>query len=914
MCVQTKRELLEYLRDETKTFDAARMERFSANAIGKKKNISRTLVSQYLNELFKEGQLIKINSRPVYFLHKEMLELHYETKLSERVYFSVEELMEEILQTQYQLLDFGRAIGNKGSLGYCVEQCKAAISYPTAGLPILLTGDNGTGKSYFARLTYEYAVNHELVREGRPFYVVDCSEYAQAPEKLRETLFGKRENGEVTYGLLEQAEGSVLFFDEAHNLSSECQEQLFSYLDEGRFHRMGDKEQWVTTQTRLIFATMKNPEDVFLRTFLRRIPVIVHLPGLSERSYEEKEEMIVRFFKREGRKTGREILVSRRALNVLLNHAYPGNIGELDKIIRTSCSAAWLNREKGKELVILLYHLPEQVLATMKAEPDGGEETQELLRMSNYERDGAVDRTSAMFDELLDLAAKNTEDMPVSELIDAGMRSIQNYYDYLIFKKNYVHTKVKAVQEILAELFARISERYAIILPANCSLVVARSIFTMSQDGAELGRWEMSRKDEIEHFQQLLSKEAPRESLIASELLRAVQDNLELRFHKIHQIFMTINIAYYNRHISINETAGIIISHGYSTASSIADTVNKLLGTAVFYAMDMPLEMKTEEIAFRLKKHIECHDSYRNIILLVDMGSLEEIGGYLQDISNIHLGIINNVSTQMALEVGSGILRHAELEEILKDACENIQITYRAINTQKKEPVILFTSEMGLHAAERMQELFGNNLSGHGKIRLVLCDFGPLLQKQDQHEWFEKYKVLCVIGTMDPGLKRTPFFALDALISGDESKKLGKALASYLTETEIEALSDMLLKNFSLQNVVQNLTILNADTLLGYVMDAVCNLQGLLEKQFDNRTLTSFYVHLSCMVERLVTKSLMNDRAETDFEKTHSDFVQKTRNAFQEIERHYQISLPISEIEFLYDYIENEEKRSKKMW
>lgn len=70
--------------------------------------------------------------------------------------------------------------------------------------------------------------------------------------------------------------------------------------------------------------------------------------------------------------------------------------------------------------MVLLYHLPEQVLATMKAEPDGGEETQELLRMSNYERDGAVDRTSAMFDELLDLAAKNTEDMPVGELIDTG--------------------------------------------------------------------------------------------------------------------------------------------------------------------------------------------------------------------------------------------------------------------------------------------------------------------------------------------------------------------------------------------------------------------------------------------------------------------------------------------------------------
>lgn len=914
MYVQTKQEVLDDIRNETKIFRIGRMEYLSANGIGKKKNISRTLVSQYLNELFKEGLLVKVNSRPVYFLHKEMLELRYGVILSGNLYYSLNDLMEELLQTQFQMQDFGKAIGELSSLSYCVEQCKAAVSYPPAGLPILLTGENGTGKSFFAGLIWEYAENHELLDARKPIFVLDCSEYAKTPERLRAILFGEKQKEGDFPGLLEQAEGSILFFDEAHNLTAECQEQLFSYLDEGRFHRNGDKEHWIQVETRLIFATMKKPEDVFLRTFLRRIPIIVHLPSLAERSLDEKEELIVHFFKREGQKLGREVMVSRRVMNVLLNHEYQGNIGELEKVIRTSCANAWLNRRDREELVVLLFHLPEHVLTTMKAEVDAPEDMESLLRMSNFERSMVADQIETMFDNLLDHASEYMhEGYGFGEFMDAGMKSIRAYYDYLVFGKHYVHAKVCTVQSILTELFEKISDRYMVILPANCSFVLARSIFSMSQDGFTIERWEQERKEDLDQTMAFLQREAPRELAIASELLKTVRDNLDFQFHRINQIFLAINIAYYNRKIPFHETTGIIISHGYSTASSIADTANKLLGNAVFYAMDMPLEMKMEEVAEKLKRHVESYGMYRNIILLVDMGSLEEIGDKLRSVSNIHVGIINNVSTQMALDIGSQIMNRVGMEEILKEVCENVKFAYKVIDTQKREPAILFTSEMGVHATERMLSLFGTSLSGQGKIQLLLGDFASLMHEQERHEWFEKYKVLCLIGTMDPMISGVPFFSLDMLIGGEESSKLGRLLTPYLTEQEITILSDTLLKNFSLQNVVQNLTILDADMLLSYVIEAVNTLQRLLGKQFINRTLTSFYVHISCMVERLVTKSYdeLSGTAE-DFMREHIDFVQKIRCAFQEIERHYRIILPPEEVEFLYEYIENEEKIRKK--
>ena len=94
MYVQTKKELLDYIEQCTMDFQTEALHRYSANYISREKNISRNLVSQYLNELVKEGILIKINSRPVYFMHRKSLERLYDVKVTKSLFYSIDELME----------------------------------------------------------------------------------------------------------------------------------------------------------------------------------------------------------------------------------------------------------------------------------------------------------------------------------------------------------------------------------------------------------------------------------------------------------------------------------------------------------------------------------------------------------------------------------------------------------------------------------------------------------------------------------------------------------------------------------------------------------------------------------------------------------------------------------------------------
>ena len=71
--LSTKEELYLYLEKISRGYALKDLKYFTANHISESLNISRNLASQYLNELVKEERAIKVNSRPVYFFHKKML-------------------------------------------------------------------------------------------------------------------------------------------------------------------------------------------------------------------------------------------------------------------------------------------------------------------------------------------------------------------------------------------------------------------------------------------------------------------------------------------------------------------------------------------------------------------------------------------------------------------------------------------------------------------------------------------------------------------------------------------------------------------------------------------------------------------------------------------------------------------------
>ena len=219
-------------------------------------------MSVVLNKLVKENKLIRIESKPFCFISVEYLK-EKGIPFKNSLYASIDDLL-----SNKEKKDFEKLVGMNHSLAQTVKQCKATISYPPNGLPMLLYGPTGTGKSLIAKLTYEWARNQGVISKNGQFVQVNCSEYANNPELLTANLFGHVKGAftgaeKDNEGLIALADNGVLFLDEVHELKAECQEKLFLFMDQGIYHRVGDNEKWYKSNVRIVFATTEDPERYY---------------------------------------------------------------------------------------------------------------------------------------------------------------------------------------------------------------------------------------------------------------------------------------------------------------------------------------------------------------------------------------------------------------------------------------------------------------------------------------------------------------------------------------------------------------------------------------------------------------------------------------------------------------------------
>ena len=214
--------------------------KITAAELAQKLNLSRQVISHYLTRLMEDGLAVKTSTRPVYWFPVTSEDLEFfgeeqwkcaETGLSRE---TVEPAAVSVSSV------FSSMVGYAGSQRQTVEMCMAAVNYPPDGLPMLLTGESGVGKSFIARLIYEYALEQQTIAAGAPFVVLNCADYANNPELLSAVLLGYKK-GSFTGadrdrdGLLKEADGGYLFLDEVHRLSFENQEKLFLFMDSGQY-------------------------------------------------------------------------------------------------------------------------------------------------------------------------------------------------------------------------------------------------------------------------------------------------------------------------------------------------------------------------------------------------------------------------------------------------------------------------------------------------------------------------------------------------------------------------------------------------------------------------------------------------------------------------------------------------------
>ncbi|RJQ14911.1 MAG: sigma-54-dependent Fis family transcriptional regulator [Nitrospiraceae bacterium] len=228
---------------------------------------------------------------------------------------------------------------------------------------VLITGETGTGKELLAK-----AIHYTSRRHYRPFIAVNC---AAVPGELLEAEFFGHERGSFTgavsrrIGKFEEANTGTLFLDEIGELELSLQAKILRAIQEKEIERIGGNRK-IKIDIRLIASTNRElVREVKLKNFRAdlyyRLNVVqIKLPPLRERISDIPllvTHFIDKFSQRENRRVS---AVSPEAMNVFLQHDWPGNLRELENIIERAVVLA-------KKDMIGIKDLPHEIRKEIRA-------------------------------------------------------------------------------------------------------------------------------------------------------------------------------------------------------------------------------------------------------------------------------------------------------------------------------------------------------------------------------------------------------------------------------------------------------------------------------------------------------------------------------------------------------------------
>ena len=206
-------------------------------------------------------------------------------------------------------------------------------------VPVLLTGETGTGKEVFAQ-----AIHYKSKRAKQNFVAVNCSSFSK--ELLESEMFGHKA-GSFTgalkdkKGLFEEADNGTIFLDEIGEMAFELQAKLLRILETGEYIKIGDTKP-TRVNVRVVAATNRNlPEEItagrFREDLFYRLSVFqIHLPPLRERAGDVRI-LAKAFVKDFSVRLARPVTeITPAFLEALEQQPWKGNIRELRNVIERS--------------------------------------------------------------------------------------------------------------------------------------------------------------------------------------------------------------------------------------------------------------------------------------------------------------------------------------------------------------------------------------------------------------------------------------------------------------------------------------------------------------------------------------------------------------------------------------------------
>ncbi len=802
-------------------------------------NMSRANLSHELNELCKEGKLFKSSTRPVLFF------------LSENKVTSKKSQLDLLAEDNVSLKD-------------CVEQAKAAILYPPKGMNCLILGSTGVGKSMFASLMHNYAVEMNVKSADSPFIVFNCADYSNNPQLLTSQLFGVKKGAYTgaeadKTGLIEQADGGILFLDEIHRLPPEGQEALFVFLDSGTFRRIGDSETR-KSDVLIISATTEDPNSALLNTFTRRIPIVINIPSLKDRTLDERLFLIKNFFKHESIRINKDIYASLNSLRALLSYDCPNNIGQLKSDVQLLCAKAYsefLTNVK-KDVRIHSKMLPPYIKEGLYKEKEHRVLWNKLMseEIEFFRFNGTNEDTNTIFNnsdntiydfienKLEKLKSLDISNIDIENILEKDIAKHFNKNNSEIPKEINRQNLLTIIDEstlgCLDEIITHITKRLPIIFDNNLYTAFALHINTL------INRIK-SDKIIINTNLNKIKELYPAEFAIALEVKQLIENHISKSIPIDEAGYLTLFLIPDNtfNDVSQDKVKVILIAHGESTATSMADVAGKLLGEDYVIPINAPVDIAPSKVLESLKICIQDNPTSAGYLLLVDMGSLTTFADVIKKEFNVDIKVISLVSTLHVLEATRKALIGSSLDDIYNDVLmvnSYVEI-HKNINnvSENQDKILIITACLtGEGAAIAIKNFLLSNLRLNSDYFEIVClnclDKNYFKQKIIN---LQKHNEILFIVSSFPVNSPIKQYAMYEVFNMDVLKELQAAIDSKNTMLNLPKI------------IKENIYNIDGAELFKDVTNLLNTLQEKLSIKLSDENTVGIILHLSFVVGRL---------------------------------------------------------------
>lgn len=877
-----------------------------------KLNIQRTNVSSILNKLYREGRVLKIKGKPVMYL------------------VGADKKQEREVKLLSQASNFNMLIGSDGSLKRCIQQAKAAILYPPHGLHSLILGPTGVGKTMFAELMHKFAIENGIFNGDSPFISFNCADYSNNPQLLLSHLFGSKKGAftgadKDRVGIVEKANGGILFLDEVHRLPPEGQEMLFYLIDKGIYTPLGDIDNKKQVDVLIVCATTEHKDSGLLATFTRRIPMIISIPPLKGRTLKERFDLIGEFFRMESKRIGKEIVVTSDVIKNLLLYNCMGNVGQLKSDIQLGCANAFLKCvSKGeKKIDICASDFSEYVRKGILSYKKNREKVNKIIKddiklsftakgIETFFESGDYILPNNFYEDIekriQELQSRGIDDKDINLIMTFD---IENYFKKFIHKFDEDVNK-EELSKIVHNKIISLVERYLDFASKKLNKVFSSKVFygLCLHLSASIERIKNDKQIINHNLTEIIEKYSD-EYAVAHYFAGIVEkeENIHIPVDEVGFMAMFLTVDKMEEEWHGVKPIVVIAMHGKSAASSMAEVTNKLVGGQNTFAYDMSLDKNTKVAYEELKDTIKENDKGAGVMLLVDMGSLGMFGELISEETGIKIRVIDMVSTAMALECARKALTETDINVIWEEMKnKSLHIVnygssmFKEFNPQKDNIIItMCTTAEG--SAIKLKNMIEENVCIEDKnVQIIPMS---IIDKNNMYRKISKLtkdkRIIAIVGPINPQIHGVPYISVAELFM-DKKYDTIKNLISKIENTDsfkINMEYDELYEQvFSIiENEIKSYDIKALKKLLKRFTD---NIKNELNQTLNRDVLVGLILHMACAIERIITDKKMPRFTNKEYliDRYASEF-KIIKDNLKEIENYYQISITEDEMCFI---------------